>query len=101
MAKAYLLVQVNIPDFEAYRASGYMGMAEKAVAAHGGRFLVRGGDPEQLEGAAQPDRIVILEFPSREAARGFWASVEYGPALSLRQSLSKATTVLLSEHAAA
>ena len=98
MANAYLLVQVTIPDFEAYKQSGYMAMAEKAVAAHGGRFMVRGGNPLKLEGTAAADRVVILEFPSRDAALAFWNGPSYGPALKLRQSLSSASTILLDEY---
>ena len=98
MAKGYILVEVKIPDPAAYKASGYMALAQASVAAHGGRFMVRGGDPEVLEGAGLPDRIVILEFPSREVARRFADSADYAPARALRQSLSSARMVLLSEY---
>lgn len=96
--KGYILVEVTIPDPEAYRNSGYMAMAQKAVAAHGGRFLVRGGEPALLEGDTLPDRIVILEFPSREVARQFFDSELYAPARALRNSLSQARMVLLEEY---
>ena len=99
MAKGYILVEVTIPDIEAYRASGYMAMAEQAIAAHGGRFMVRGGDPLVLEGGPQPGRLVILEFPSREQAEAFFHSDDYAPALQLRNTLSSARGILLSEHA--
>ena len=98
MAKGYIMVEVTIPDIEAYRASGYMAMAEKAIAAHGGRFLVRGGDPLLLEGTQAPGRIVILEFPTREQASAFFHSDSYAPALSLRNTLSVARGMLLSGH---
>ncbi len=98
MAKGFILALVEIPDAEAYAASGYMRMAEDAVAAHGGRFLIRGGDPLLLEGTGLPGRIVVLEFPSREAAAAFHASQAYAPAIALRQSLSTGRLVLLSEY---
>ena len=98
MAKGFILALIDIPDADAYAASGYMQMAEAAVAAHGGRFLVRGGDPKLLEGASLPGRIVILEFPSREQAAAFHASEIYAPAITLRQSLSAGRLVLLSEY---
>ncbi len=98
MAKAFILAELTIPDAEAYRASGYLAMAQASVAAFGGRFLVRGGNPQPLEGDA-PDRIVILEFPSREAAVRFHASDHYAPAIRLRQSLSNGRLVLLDEFA--
>jgi uncharacterized protein (DUF1330 family) len=75
-----------------------MAMAEAAVAAHGGRFLIRGGEPESLEGPGTPARVVVLEFPSRDAARAFYNSEQYAPAITLRQSLSSATLTLLSEY---
>ncbi len=98
MPKVYILAQVTIPDPAAYRESGYMAMAQAAVAAHGGRFLVRGGDPALLEGDPLAERIVIIEFPSRDAALRFHRSEDYAPAIALRNSLSKARLVLLDEH---
>lgn len=98
MAKGYILAIVSIPDLEAYRASGYMAMAEQAVRAHGGRFMVRGGDARLLEGDGEVERVVMLEFSSREAAERFYFSKDYAPAIKLRQSLSTARLVLLSEH---
>ena len=97
MAKAFILAELTIPDPDAYRASGYLAMAQASVAAFGGRFLVRGGNPQPLEGDAPPDRIVILEFPSRDAAVRFHASEHYAPAIRLRQSLSDGRLVLLDE----
>ena len=95
MPKGYLVVEVDIPDLEAYRASGYMQMAEDSIARHGGKYIVRGGDPRLLEGEGAPGRIVVLEFPSREAAEAFHASADYGPALKLRSSLSTARNIVL------
>lgn len=96
MSKGYVLVEVDIPDPEAYRSSGYMAQAEAAITAAGGRYLVRGGEPELLEGSGAPGRIVILEFPSRDAARAFLEGPGYAPARALRQSLSSARLMLLS-----
>lgn len=57
------------------------------VEAHGGRFLVRGGDPENLEGKGQvPDAAFILEFPDREHAKKFWDSDEFQELAVLRRS---------------
>ncbi len=100
MPKAYVLAQVTIPDPAAYRKSGYMEMAQAAVAAHGGHFLIRGGDPALLEGDPLTERIVVIEFPSRNAALRFYVSEDYAPAIALRNSVSKARLVLLDEYAA-
>lgn len=58
-----------------------------AVAHHGGRFIVRGGRQEILEGEA-PMRVVIIEFPDLDAARSWYYSDEYAPLRELRQSAS-------------
>ncbi len=95
MPKGYLVVEVDIPDLEAYRASGYMQMAEASIARHGGKYIVRGGDPAVIEGTGAPGRVVVLEFPTREAAERFHASEDYAPALKLRNSLSTARNIVL------
>jgi uncharacterized protein (DUF1330 family) len=58
------------------------------VAAHGGRFVARGGHHEILEGDYAPVRIVIIEFPDIDAARGWYESDDYAPLRELRQSAS-------------
>ncbi|MCB8883723.1 DUF1330 domain-containing protein [Acidisoma cellulosilytica] len=57
--KAYALAQITLFDPAAYSASGYPAMVEAAVAAYGGRYVVRGGSPEALEGTASGDWTVI------------------------------------------
>ena len=95
MPNAYVIAEITVPDLEAYRASGYMAMAEAAIAAHGGRYLVRGGSATLLEGGPEPGRVVVLEFPSRDAALAFYHGAEYGPALKLRQAHSSGRFVLV------
>jgi uncharacterized protein (DUF1330 family) len=67
-----------------------------AVAAHGGRFIARGGRHEILEGDYRPVRVVIIEFPDLDAARGWYESDEYAPLRELRQSASD-TDILVVE----
>ncbi len=98
MAKGYILAMIDVPDEAAYRASGYMAMAEAAIAAHGGRYMIRGGEPQVLEGTDAPKRIVVLEFPTRDAASAFYNSEQYAPAIALRQSLTTGTVVMLTEY---
>ena len=95
MPKAYILALIDVPDRAAYAASGYMAMAEASVSRHGGRFLVRGGNPLPLEGEPLGTRTVIIEFPSRADAEAFHASPEYAPAIRLRQSLAMGSLTLL------
>lgn len=58
------------------------------VADHGGRFVARGGRHEVLEGDYAPVRVVIIEFPDLDAARGWYESGEYAPLRELRRSAS-------------
>jgi uncharacterized protein (DUF1330 family) len=58
------------------------------VAAHGGRFVARGGRHEVLEGDYTPVRLVIIEFPDLDAARGWYESEDYAPLRELRRSAS-------------
>jgi uncharacterized protein (DUF1330 family) len=88
----YVVVDITVRDREAYER--YKQLAAQAVAVYGGKYLVRGGATEILEGTWQPQRCVILEFPSVEAGRAWWESPEYAPAKALRQSCA-ATEMLL------
>jgi uncharacterized protein (DUF1330 family) len=66
------------------------------VAAHGGRFVARGGPHEILEGDYSPVRVVIIEFPDMDAARGWYQSDDYAPLRELRRSASD-TDILVVE----
>ena len=69
-----------------------------AVANHGGRFLVRGGESELLEGDWPSLRMVVMEFPDAAAARAWWDSEEYAPLKQMRRDASD-TNILLVEGA--
>ncbi len=88
---AYVIVNVHTEHPQEYER--YKEIAEKTVAQYGGRYLVRGGQMNVLEGSWEPTRIVVLEFPTYEKAHEWWQSAEYAPAKELRQRLS--TTDLL------
>jgi uncharacterized protein (DUF1330 family) len=66
------------------------------VAKHGGRFIVRGGRHEILEGDYAPVRVVVIEFPDMDAARGWYESDDYAPLRELRRSASD-TDILVVE----
>jgi len=91
---AYVIVNVDTKHPQEYER--YKEMAQTTVAQYGGRYLVRGGQMNVLEGSWDPTRIVILEFPSYEKAHEWWRSAEYAPAKELRQRLS-ATDLLIVE----
>jgi uncharacterized protein (DUF1330 family) len=65
------------------------------VAAHGGRFVARGGRHEALEGDWAPLRLVIIEFPDVDAARGWYESADYAALRELRQAGSKTDIVVV------
>ena len=79
---AYILVDCEVTDPARYEA--YKGLAPAAIARYGGRYLVRGGETVKLEGDWTPKRVVVLEFPTLEAARGFYDSPEYRAARAAR-----------------
>ena len=82
----YIIVDVQITDPEAYER--YKAAVPMALAAYGGKFLVRGGRAETLEGSWEPHRLVVLEFESVERAKEWWSSQEYAAPKQLRQSAS-------------
>jgi uncharacterized protein (DUF1330 family) len=79
---AYVVVQVAVHDAQTYER--YKQLAPPAIAHYGGRYLARGGATQALEGTWAPQRFVLLEFPSMEQARAWWASPEYAAAKALR-----------------
>lgn len=84
---AYVIAQVEVTDRVAY--DEYRDGVQATIAAYGGRFLVRGGAVEVLEGDFVPKRVVVLEFPDADAARRWYRSPEYQPLLALRMRASR------------
>ena len=90
---AYLVLDISIRDPTTYER--YKTLAPPSLAQYGGRYLVRGGTTTVLEGTWQPQRLVILEFPSVERARAWWESPEYAVAKALRQACASTQMVLI------
>jgi uncharacterized protein (DUF1330 family) len=84
---AFVIVEIAINDHQQYEE--YKKLTPAAIAAYEGRFVVRGGKTETLEGDWYPERIVVLEFPSVERAKAWWASPEYATAKEIRQRVAK------------
>ncbi|MEO6637901.1 MAG: DUF1330 domain-containing protein, partial [Ginsengibacter sp.] len=72
---AYVIVEVNIEDETIYEE--YKKLTPAAIAAYDGKFIVRGPQTVCLEGDWNPERIVVLEFPSVDRAKEWWSSPEY------------------------
>ncbi len=83
MAKGYLIAEAKVSDPAAYES--YKQLAQEAIAKFGGRYLVRGGAAEVLEGGWSVPRLVVVEFDSVEQARKFYDSPEYRAARTARQ----------------
>jgi uncharacterized protein (DUF1330 family) len=88
---AYLQANVEITDAVAYEE--YRRQVPAIIAAHGGRYLVRGGAVEVLEGEAVPKRQVILEFPDMASLKAFYHSPEYRPLIAMRQRAGKSELI--------
>lgn len=84
---AYMLVDCSVTDPTKYEE--YKRLAQAAVAQHGGRYIVRGGETVVLEGSWQPNRVVVLEFPDMQRARAFYDSPEYRAARQARAGAAK------------
>lgn len=81
---AYLYATGVIHDAASYET--YRAQVPAIIAAHGGRYLVRGGATEVLEGGGEASRQVILEFPDMAALKAFYDAPEYAPLKRLRQA---------------
>lgn len=90
---AYVIVDIQVTDPAGY--AEYRQLASPIVAAYGGKYLVRGGALETLEGDWAPQRLVILEFPSVAQAKAWWDSPEYRPAREMRQRTTRSRMVVV------
>jgi uncharacterized protein (DUF1330 family) len=90
---AYLIADVEVTDAAAYEE--YRQRVPATIAAYGGRYLVRGGALTVLEGTWSPKRCVVLEFPSAEKLRAWYASPQYTPLIAIRQRATKSRLVMV------
>ena len=89
----YVLAEIEITNPDGYRE--YTTMVPATIQKYGGRFLVRGGKSQVLEGDWPQRRRVILEFPSYEQALEWFESPEYEKPKALRQANSNGRLLLL------
>ncbi|HEY9639828.1 MAG TPA: DUF1330 domain-containing protein [Coleofasciculaceae cyanobacterium] len=82
---AYVISEVTILDENL--ANTYRSLAAASIVKYEGRYLVRGANPQVVEGKATERRIVIVEFPSLEKAQEWYTSPDYAEALQLRESV--------------
>ena len=96
---AYIVVEVEVHDPGRYE--DYKRMVPPSLSPYGGRFIVRGGKAETLEGDWSPKRMVIVQFPSVEKAKEWWDSPEYSEAKALRQATAKTQMIVVEGFEAA
>ena len=90
---AYVIAQVKVQDPERY--ADYRSMVVPTIEAYGGKFIVRGGEVETLEGDWDPARMIIIEFDSRERAKQWLHSEEYREARALRHAISTGNMIVV------
>lgn len=91
--KGYVLAFIDVKDPRSY--APYAAGVPATIAAHGGKYLIRNGAKELLEGALPADRLVVLEFPSVVQARTWYESPEYQALVPIRQDASKGSLVIV------
>ena len=89
---AYLICDIDVHDPEAYRE--YVARVPGTLEPFGGRFIVRGGEYESLEGDWRPRRLVVIEFPSVDHAKRWYTSPDYVAAMQIRRSAADGSIVL-------
>ncbi|HEY0857630.1 MAG TPA: DUF1330 domain-containing protein [Albitalea sp.] len=90
---AYLIADVEVTDPVGY--ADYSRDIVATIEAFGGRYLVRGGATEVLEGNWQPRRTIVIEFPSAAQLRAWYFSPAYAPLKLLRERTANARLVMV------
>lgn len=90
---AIVLVEVSIHNPELYEE--YKKHTLGTLQKYGGKFVVRGAQTESLEGDWNPQRLVILEFPSVQSAKDWWSSPEYTVAKNIRYQAAQSKMLVV------
>lgn len=90
---AYMLAFVRVEDYEAFNKV-YLEKAVEIVSRHGGVTFAVADNPPVIEGSLPEGRLVILEFPSKEAAFGFYNDPEYQPLKKVRKEMSSSDSTI-------
>lgn len=93
--KAYLVLDLAIRDMAGF--APYIAAIPAVLAKHGGQYLVQGTVPTVVEGDWAPERLVVIEFPSREDAQAFLSDPEAQPLFAIRHRTTISKLVLVDE----
>ncbi len=88
----YIIANLEVTDPEGF--AGYAGKAPATIAAHGGEYLARGGAAELMEGDLPVGRVVVIRFPSVEAARTWYHSPEYQALREIRLRAARGPLII-------
>ena len=93
---AYIVGQLKVQDWNWYKE--YRSVTEALVTKHGGKYLIKGGSIEHLEGSGpEPSAVVLIEFPSHDHARAWYQDPDYAPMIDLRNRSGVATELFLAD----
>jgi uncharacterized protein (DUF1330 family) len=90
---AYIIADIDIHDAEGYQE--YRQLAPATIAAYGGKYVVRAGQVEIVEGDWIPKRLVMLEFETMEQARAWLTSEQYLAVKSIRHRTAESNIILV------
>ena len=90
---AYVIAEIDITDPETYKE--YQRLVPQTVEQYGGRFLARGGKIIPKDGGWTPKRVIVIEFPSLDAAQQWYDSPEYAPLLDIRLRATRSRLILV------
>ncbi len=95
----YVIADIDVHDPEGYEE--YKRLSKGSADKYGGTFVARGGPTEVLEGTWEPKRVVVLEFPDREAVRRWYDSPEYTEARAIRARTATSSLIVTESPATA
>ena len=90
---AYVVADVEITDPQMF--SRYREQLPATVEQYGGRFTIRSGRHEVLEGDWRPHRLIVVEFPDLSRAQAWYHSAEYAPLIALREKSARTNLVIV------
>jgi uncharacterized protein (DUF1330 family) len=90
---AYVIAEIEVTDAAAY--DEYRKRVPAVISQYAGKFIVRGGRVETMEGDRSPKRIVAVEFPTMEQALKWYRSEEYAPLIKLRQRGARGKLIIV------
>ncbi len=91
--KAYLILDIDVKDLSVFRL--YAAEIPEFVKKHFGHYVVLGGETETIEGDWKPQRLVVIEFPSKEKAQDFLEDPDAQPVFAIRHKSAASKMVLV------